>query len=152
MGIAADFSADLSGAGYRIAIVMSRFNHAIVQGLLQNCQETLQQLGVATQDIAVYSVAGALEIPLVLQTLAKTQHFDGLIALGCVIRGDTYHFEIVCNEACAGISRVQLDHAIPIGNAILTVETEQQAQLRIVEKGVDVAKVTVEMIQLLKNL
>lgn len=152
MGIAADFSADLSGTGYRIGIVMSRFNHAIVQGLLDNCQETLQHLGVATQDIAVYSVAGALEIPLVLQKLAKSGRFDGLIALGCVIRGDTYHFEIVCNEACAGISRVQLDQSMPIGNAILTVETLQQAQLRIIEKGADVAKVTVEMIGLLKSL
>jgi 6,7-dimethyl-8-ribityllumazine synthase len=107
---------------------------------------------VAAKDIEHVTVPGALEVPIALQALALRQEFNALIALGCIVRGETYHFELVSNESGAGVSRVSLDHEIPIANAILTVETEAQAWARADEKGRDAARVAVEMANLLEDL
>lgn len=141
---------NMQGAGLKIGIVMSRFNTPVCEGLRNACLAELLKLGVAEQDIWIGSVAGALEIPLVLQKLAHTKRFDALIALGAIIRGETYHFELVANESGAGVSRVALDHGVPIANAILTTETDEQAEVRMVEKGSDAARVAVETANLLK--
>ncbi|MCB5195041.1 6,7-dimethyl-8-ribityllumazine synthase [Deefgea salmonis] len=142
----------LSGAGLRIGVVMSRFNTPVCEGLRDVCLTELLTLGVAEQDIVLCSVAGALEIPVVLQTMAESDRFDGLIALGAVIRGDTYHFELVANESGAGVTRVGLDFGIAIANAILTTDTDEQAEIRIKEKGRDAARTVVETANLIKAL
>jgi 6,7-dimethyl-8-ribityllumazine synthase len=142
------FSAELDGEGLRIGIVQSRFNDAVGVALREHCLAELLELGVAEQDVFVCTVPGALEIPLALQRLAQTDEFDALIAIGCVIRGETYHFEIVSNESAAGIARVALEFGIPIANAVLTTENDEQAEVRAAEKGADAARVAVEMAQL----
>lgn len=141
---------DLNGAGLNVGVVMSRFNTPVCEGLRDACLAELSALGVAPQDIWLGSVAGALEIPLVLQALAQTKRFDALVALGAVIRGETYHFELVANESGAGVTRVALDHGIPVANAILTTDTDEQAEVRMIEKGRDAARVAVETANLLK--
>jgi 6,7-dimethyl-8-ribityllumazine synthase len=108
----------------------------------------LKHLGVADEDVLLVTVPGALEIPLALQKMADTMQFDALIALGAVIRGETYHFELVSNESGAGITRVTLDAGIPIANAVLTTENDEQAEVRMAEKGADAARVAVEMANL----
>ena len=150
-GAAAAFDEGLSGRGLRIGIVQARFNAHIGDRLREGCMAELKQLGVADDDIEVVTVPGALEVPLALKALAQSDEFDALIALGCVIRGETYHFELVCNESARGISRVQLDHGVAIANAILTVENEAQAEVRIV-KGAEAARVAVEMALTLDDL
>jgi len=146
-------SADaLDGTGLRIGIVQARFNQGITDALVNACRTELLQLGVADDHIEHVQVAGALEVPLALQALAETDRFDALVALGCVIRGETYHFELVCNESAAGVTRVGLDHQIPIANAILTTENLSQAVARQDEKGRDAAQVAVEMARLLQSL
>ncbi|SFN10978.1 6,7-dimethyl-8-ribityllumazine synthase [Formivibrio citricus] len=141
---------NLNGAGLKIGVVMSRFNTPVCEGLRDACLAELKALGVAEQDVWLGTVAGALEIPLVLQKLAHTKRFDALIALGAVIRGETYHFELVSNESGAGVTRIALDHGIPVANAILTTETDEQAEVRMTEKGRDAARVAVETANLLK--
>lgn len=143
---------NLHGLGLRIGIVQGRFNADVGAGLLESCREALRAHGVNDDDITVTSVPGALEIPLTLQRMAQTGKFDALIALGAVIRGETYHFEIVSNESAAGITQVQLDAGIPIANGILTTDTDEQAQARIAEKGADCAKAAIEMANLLKQM
>jgi 6,7-dimethyl-8-ribityllumazine synthase len=142
----------LDGSGLRIGIVRARFNETVTQALEQACRAALQDMGVTAQDIHTVTVPGALEVPLALQGMAESACFDALVALGCIIRGETYHFELVANESGAGVTRVGLDHHIPIANAILTVEDAQQAQARQVEKGRDAAVVAVEMARLLQSL
>jgi 6,7-dimethyl-8-ribityllumazine synthase len=142
----------MQGEGLRIGIVQARFNADVGHGLLSACLAELKHLGVADEDILHVTVPGALEIPLALQKMAETQQFDALIALGAVIRGETYHFELVANESAAGVSRVSLEHALPIANAILTVENEDQAWARVEEKGRDAARVAVEMANLMEDL
>ena len=117
------------------------------------CIEELERLGVTGEDVLLVTVPGALEIPLTLQTMAMSEDddFDALIALGAVIRGETYHFELVSNESGAGVTRVGLDAGIPIANAILTTETDEQAEVRMLEKGRDAARVAVEMVNLQKS-
>ena len=112
--------------------------------MLKAAVEKLHELGVKDDNITVTTVPGALEVPLVLQSMAGTQRFDALIAIGCVIRGETYHFELVSNESAAGITRMTLDYNIPVANAILTTENDEQAHARIVEKAQDAAVVAVE--------
>ena len=143
---------NMNGAGLKIGIVMSRFNTPVCEGLRNACLAELARLGVAEQDIWLGTVAGALEIPLVLQKLAHTKRYDALIALGAVIRGETYHFELVANESGAGVTRVALDHGIPVANAILTTDTDEQAEVRMQEKGADAARVAVETANLLKGI
>lgn len=142
----------LNGAGLRIGIVQARFNAHVTQQLAQSCASELLSLGVSGQHVRVVTVPGALEVPVALLALARSEHYDALIAIGCVIRGETYHFELVANESGAGIMRVSLDHRIPIANAILTVDSEAQAFARADEKGRDAARVAVEMVNLMQNL
>lgn len=141
----------LDGKRLTIGIVQARFNEGITNALFQACRDELLSLGVQEKNITHITVAGALEVPLMLQTLAERDEFDALIALGCVIRGETYHFELVCNESAAGITRVTLDTQTPIANAILTVENVSQAVARQEEKGRDAARVAVEMAHLLEQ-
>ena len=143
------FESNLAGDGLRIGIVQARFNADIGHGLLSSCLAELKRLGVADEDILHITVPGALEVPLALQKMAETQQFDALIALGAVIRGETYHFELVSNESGAGITRIGLDYGMPIANAILTTENDEQAEARMAEKGADAARVAVEMSNLL---
>lgn len=145
-------SGELSGEGLRIGIVRARFNDAITSRLAETCLAELAALGVAERDIVHLTVPGALEVPVVLKALAEDGDYDALVALGCIIRGETYHFELVANESGAGVTRVTLDHRVPIANAILTVENEAQAWARAEEKGRDAARVAVEMANLLEDL
>ena len=145
-------AAALDGTGLRIGIVQARFNQGITDALVQACRQELLQLGVEQDHIEQVQVAGALEVPLALQALAETERFDALVALGCVIRGETYHFELVCNESAAGVTRVGLDHHIPIANAILTTENLSQAVARQEDKGREAARVAVEMARLLQTV
>ena len=142
----------LNGSGLRIGIVQARFNADITNALAQACTDELLALGVATADIGHVQVPGALEVPLALQALADQNAYDALIALGCIIRGETYHFELVANESGAGVSRVALDYHIPIANAILTTENLEQATQRQIDKGRDAARAAIEMAQLMAQL
>ncbi|WP_299022690.1 6,7-dimethyl-8-ribityllumazine synthase [uncultured Tepidimonas sp.] len=151
MGAHKGQAAALDGRGLRIGIVQARFNQGITDALAKACRDELRALGVADADVVLEQVPGALEVPLALQAMAQSGRFDALIALGCVIRGETYHFELVCNESAAGITRVGLDHHIPIANAILTTENLSQAVARQDEKPRDAARVAVEMAALLRR-
>ena len=142
------YESNLTGAGLRIGIVQARFNEDVCHGLLSSCLAELKRLGVADEDVLHVAVPGALEVPLVLQKMAESQQFDALVALGAVIRGETYHFELVSNESGAGITRIGLDYGIPIANAILTTENDEQAEARMAVKGADAARVAVEMANL----
>jgi 6,7-dimethyl-8-ribityllumazine synthase len=142
------YESDLTGEGLRIGIVQARFNEDVCHGLLASCLAELKHLGVQDEDILHVSVPGALEIPLILQKMAETEQFDALIALGAVIRGETYHFELVSNESGAGITRISLDAGIPIANAVLTTENDEQAEARMEVKGAEAARVAVEMANL----
>ena len=142
----------LIGAELRIAIVRARFNESIGAGLLAACLKRLEALGVKPERITLASVPGALEIPLALQQLAATGHYNALIALGAVVRGDTFHFEVVSNESAAGITQVQLDAGLPVANGILTTDNEEQALARVAQKGSDCAEVAVEMANLIRDI
>ena len=135
---------NLNGRGLRIGIVQARFTNEIGSAMVEVARKKLIELGVDDDDITLATVAGALEVPLVLQNLANSEEFDALIAFGAVIRGETYHFELVSNESGAGVTRVGLDFNIPIANAILTTENDEQAHARIQEKATDAALVAVE--------
>lgn len=142
----------LDGTGLRVGVVMARFNIDVCEGLLSACTAELKKLGVAAGDITITTVPGALEIPLVLQTMAQTGSFDALVALGAVIRGETYHFEVVSNDSCRAVMEVQLDTGIPVANGILTCEDDDQALARMQVKGADCAQAAVEMANLLRAL
>ena len=146
---------DLRGNGLRVAIVWSRFNEPIVRQLLAACDKELLERGVAATDIDAVSVPGALEIPLVLQSLALERHgfarrYDALVALGAVVRGETYHFDIVAKESARGILDVQLETGIPVANGVLTTDTEEQALSRAAVKGAECARAAIEMANTLK--
>lgn len=142
----------LDGAGLRIGIVMSRFNQEIGEGLLSSCTAALVKHGVSSSDMLIVSVPGALEAPIVLQKMANSGRFDALVALGAVIRGDTYHFEVVANESASGITSVTLDTGVPIANGILTTDDEDQALARMSQKGAECAVTAIEMANLLRAL
>ena len=133
------------GRGLRIGIVQSRFNEPVVVRMLEACVAALQACGVDDADIDHVSVPGALEIPVTLQTMAMTHKYAALIAIGAVIRGETYHFEIVSNESCRGVMDVMLETGVPIASGILTVDTDAQAEARVAEKGADCAHAAIEM-------
>jgi 6,7-dimethyl-8-ribityllumazine synthase len=137
---------DIDGNGFRIGIVQSRFNSEITEALTSACVDELVNLGVAKSDIRLLTVPGALECPLILTEMAACGLYDGLIVIGCVIRGETYHFEVVSNESARCVSQIQLDYRIPISNAILTVENYSQAQERSLVKGIEAAQIIVEMV------
>ncbi len=145
-------SPNLDGKGLRIAIVTGRFNANIGEGLLGSCVKTLLAQGVAESDILITKVPGALEMPLTLQALAHTKRFDAMVALGAVIRGDTYHFEVVSNEMASGITQVQLDTGIPVANGVLTTNTDEQAEIRMEVKGRECAECAIEMANLLRTI
>lgn len=141
-----------NGAGLRIGIVMGRFNIDVGDGLLSACTAALAKHGVARSDMRIVTVPGALEIPLTLKKMAQSGKYDALIALGAVIRGETYHFEIVSNESSRGITDVQLATGVPVANGILTTEDDDQAEVRMAQKGLDCAIVAIEMARLLPRL
>ena len=136
----------------RVGVVVTKFNAAIGERLLQSALKALAEAGVAESAISVASVPGALEAPLALQRMAQTGDYDALVALGAVIRGETYHFEIVANESASGLASVQLEFGIPIGNGILTTKDEAQAEARADEKGRDAALAALEMANLLSAI
>ena len=142
----------LDGKKLAIGIVQARFNESITNALAQACWQELLALGVEEKNITHVQVPGALEVPAALQALAERDQYDALVALGCIIRGETYHFELVANESGAAVSRLALDYQLPIANAILTVENVAQAEARQTEKGRDAARVAVEMANLLNEL
>ena len=141
-----------AGRGLRVGVVQSRFNADIGEGLRSGCLTELTRLGVAEADVTITTVPGALELPLALQAMAQSGRFDALVALGAVIRGETYHFEIVSNESARGITDVQLNTGIPIANAVLTTENDDQALVRMVQKGTEAAQAAIEMANLQKAL
>lgn len=143
---------NLNGAGMQIGVVLSRFNSDIGDGLLSACKSELLKLGVASDAITIATVPGALETPLLLQHMALSEKFDALIALGAIVRGETYHFEVVSNESARGISEVQLNTGVPIANAVLTTEDDDQAIARMHIKGAEAAQVAVEMANLVRAL
>ena len=147
-----EYDASLKGDGLAIGVVMSRFNQDIGEGLLSACTSELKRLGVAESRVRIATVPGALELPLALQGMADSGRFQALIALGAVIRGETYHFEIVSNDSCRALMEVQLKSGIPIANGILTCEDDDQALARMQQKGVDCAQAAVEMANLLRAL
>lgn len=142
----------LDGRKLYIGIVQARFNESVTNTLAAACKSELVALGVLERHIDHLYVPGALEVPVALQALAEQNKFDALIALGCIIRGETYHFELVANESGAGVSRVALDYKLPVANAILTVETMDQALARQTINGTEAARVAVEMANLLNEL
>ena len=143
---------NLNGKGLRIGIVQARFSNEIGSAMLQVCTDNLQEMGVKAKHITVATVPGALEVALVLQNMAASGRYDALVAIGAVIRGETYHFELVANESGAAITRVGLDFNIPIANAVLTTENDEQAHVRIEEKARDAAVVAVECANLINTL
>ena len=147
-----EYDSNLNGAGLKVGVVMARFNIDVCEGLLSACTAELKKLGVAADDITIATVPGALEIPLVLQTMAQSNDFDALVALGAVIRGETYHFEVVSNDACRAVMEVQLHTGVPVANGILTCEDDDQALARMQQKGADCAQAAVEMANLLRTL
>jgi 6,7-dimethyl-8-ribityllumazine synthase len=142
----------LEGRKLVIGIVQARFNQGVTNALAKACWDELLARGVEESDIEHVQVPGALEVPVALQAMAEKGGYDALIALGCIIRGETYHFELVSNESAAGVTRVSLDYQLPIANAILTTENLDQALARQVEKGRDAALVAIEMANLLDDL
>ena len=143
---------DMDGRNLHIGIVQARFNLEVTTALVQACLAELKTLKVPESNIHHVTVPGALEVPVALQALAQTQRFDALIALGCIIRGETYHFELVANESGSAITQLALDHGLPIANAILTTEDLSQAVARQSDKGRDAARVAVEMALLMQSL
>jgi 6,7-dimethyl-8-ribityllumazine synthase len=143
---------DFEGAGLRVGIVRARFNEFFTEALQSACITELLRLGVVVDDITVATVPGALELPLALRQMGASQQYDALVAIGCVLRGETYHFEVVSNESARGIGEVALHYDLPIANAVLTVETEEQAAARTTEKGTEAARVAVEMANLALSL
>jgi 6,7-dimethyl-8-ribityllumazine synthase len=143
---------NVNGEGFRVGIVLSRFNPAFGEGLLAGALRALAEAGVAEERITLATVPGALESPLALQRMAQTGDYDALVALGAVIRGDTYHFEIVCNESASGLSSVALEFGIPVGNGILTCDSDAQAEARMDQKGFEAAQAALEMANLLQAI
>ena len=142
----------LDGKPLHIGIVQARFNEAITEALYAACKAELLALGVQAKNIDHVTVPGALEVAVALQALAEKSRYDALIALGCIIRGETYHFELVANESGAAVTRIALDYQVPIANAILTTENMGQALARQTDKGRDAARVAVEMANLLEEI
>ena len=142
----------LNGKKLTIGIVQARFNETITTALADACKAELLALGVLEKNIDLVMVPGALEVPVTLMAMAEKMKYDALVALGCIIRGETYHFELVANESGAGVTRVSLDCQIPIANAILTTDTDEQAEVRMNVKGAEAALVAIEMAHLLKAL
>jgi 6,7-dimethyl-8-ribityllumazine synthase len=147
-----ELDTDLRGDGLRVGVVMSRFNIDVCEGLLAACTHELRRHGVRPADMLIVTVPGALEIALAARRIAQSGRFDAVVALGAVIRGETYHFEVVSNESAAGLTRVQLETGVPVANGVLTTEDEYQAEARMSTKGAEAARVAIEMANLLKGI
>jgi 6,7-dimethyl-8-ribityllumazine synthase len=147
-----ELDTDLRGDGLRVGVVMSRFNIDVCEGLLAACTHELRRHGVRPADMLIVTVPGALEIALAARRIAHSGRFDAVVALGAVIRGETYHFEVVSNESAAGLTRVQLETGVPVANGVLTTEDEYQAEARMSTKGAEAARVAIEMANLLKGI
>jgi 6,7-dimethyl-8-ribityllumazine synthase len=151
-----DLSVPLDGSGLRIGIVAARFNDSIVVQMLDGTRTRLLALGVADEDISLAWVAGAFEIPLAARAMAASGDVDAVVCLGCVIRGETPHFDYVAGEAAAGIQRVGLDTGVPTVFGVLTTDDLAQAVERAAvdqgDKGADCADAAVELVQLLRRL
>jgi 6,7-dimethyl-8-ribityllumazine synthase len=132
----------------RLGIVASRFNEALASKLLERAQAEARRLGAEAR---VVSVPGALEIPVALRWLAQSGRYEALVAIGMVIRGETYHFEVVANESARGVMQIALESGLPIANGILTTDDEAQAEARL-EKGAEAVRVALEMARLRKDL
>jgi 6,7-dimethyl-8-ribityllumazine synthase len=143
---------NVSGAGRRVAIVQSRFNPAIGERLLAGALRAFSEARVREEDVLVVTVPGALEVPIALQHIAQTGDYDALVALGAVVRGETYHFEIVANESARGVATVSLDGGIPVGNGILTTDTDEQALARAETKGYEAAQAALELANLMEAI
>ncbi len=143
---------NLDGRGLGIGIVMSRFNIEASEGLLSGCVAALTHHGVDPSRMILVTVPGALEIPVTLKKLAASGKYDALVALGAVIRGETYHFEVVANESAKGVMQVQLETGIPVANGILTTENDDQAFSRMNEKGRESGLAAIEMANLMRRL
>ncbi len=143
---------NLNGAGKKVGIVLSRFNAPIGELLLKGARLALREQGVLDSAVLLVTVPGALETPLALQRMAQTGKFDALVALGAVIRGETYHFEIVANESAAGVSGVALEFGVPVGNGILTTENDEQAMARAEQKGYEAVLAALEMANLCRAI
>jgi 6,7-dimethyl-8-ribityllumazine synthase len=151
-GPVASHDTRLNGKRLRIGLVQARFNASVTDALAQACKAELVALGVSEKDIDHVTVPGALEVAVALQAMAEKSSYDALVAVGCIIRGETYHFELVANESGAGVTRVALDYQVPVANAVLTTENLAQAVARQEEKGRDAARVAVEMANLLEAM
>ena len=147
-----EIDSDLGGSGLRVGIVMSRFNLDPSEGLLSYCVEELRKRGVASENLLIVTVPGVLEIPLALYRMAAGCRFDALVALGAVIRGETYHFQVVANECATGIAAVQRDTQVPVANAVIITDDDDQAIARMHAKGADAARTAIEMANLLRQL
>jgi 6,7-dimethyl-8-ribityllumazine synthase len=147
-----ELDSDFNGSGLRVGVVMSRFNLDPSEGLLSYCVEELRKRGVASENVLIVTVPGVLEIPLVLYKMAAACRFDALVALGAVIRGETYHFQVVANECTAGIAAVQRDTQVPVANAVIITDDDDQAIARMHAKGADAARTAIEMANLLRQL
>jgi len=145
-------AADTRAAHMRVGIVVSKFNREVGERLLESALRALKGAGVSEAAITVALAPGALEVPLALQRMAQTGDYDALVALGAVIRGETYHFEIVANQSAGGVASVQLEFGIPIGNGILTTNTDEQANARAEAKGRDAALAAIEMANLISAI
>ena len=142
----------LDGKRLVLGIVQARWNQGVTNALAKACWDELLARGVEEKNIDHVQVPGALEVPVALQAMAEKGGYDALIALGCIIRGETYHFELVANESAAGVTRIGLDYQLPIANVILTTENLEQAIARQVDKGIDAARVVVEMANLMESI
>ena len=140
----------------RIAVVVSRFNRAVTDSLLEGAREAAARHGIELGDADIYSVPGAFELPLVAQRLARSKVYDGIACLGAVIQGDTPHFDYVCQGAVAGIQRVSLDTNIPVAFGVLTTDSVEQALARAGgaagNKGYDAVVTVVEMLNELERV
>jgi 6,7-dimethyl-8-ribityllumazine synthase len=140
------------GHGLRVGVVCSRFNDTVCGALMADCRQRLLALGVAAANITEVRVPGALEIPVALLAMARSGRVDAMVALGAVIRGETYHFEVVSDASAAGVLQVQMQTGVPVANGILTVDTDAQAEARMHSKGGEAAEAAVEMAVLLRGL
>jgi 6,7-dimethyl-8-ribityllumazine synthase len=136
-----------SGADRTVGVVVSRFNGEISNQLLDSALEALAQAGVPEERITVMPVPGAFELPIGAMALAKTRRYSCVIALGCVVRGETAHFEFVAGEASSGLQLAGLETGVPVAFGVLTVDTTEQAEAR-VDKGADAARAALEMADL----
>lgn len=150
------FEGTYSGKGLKVGVVVSRFNELITKAMLDGALNELRRSGVSESDLHVVWTPGAYEIPVLCQTLAQKKSFDALIALGCIIRGETAHYEHIAQSVCDGIQKIALEYHIPVGFGVLTVENMNQAFDRAGgkqgNKGREAAKSAVEMAGLIREL